>query len=702
MTGLRKLLVANRAEIAARVIRTARALGIGTVAVFSDVDAEAPYVGLADEAVRLPGASAADTYLDVDAIVAAALRTGADAVHPGYGFLSENAGFARAVTAAGLTFVGPAPDVIEAMGSKVAAKAIAIAAGVPVLPDVTVSDGDTVDPATIGDHVGYPLLVKASAGGGGRGMRIVTTPAELPGALQSARSEATSAFGDGTLFVERLVDRPRHVEVQVFGDTHGNLIHLFERDCSIQRRHQKIVEEAPAPSLGDELRTRIGQAAIALARAVGYTNAGTVEFLVEPDGSFWFLEMNTRLQVEHPVTEMITGLDLVALQLLVARGEPLPEVVLERTRHGHAIEVRLYAEDVAAGFLPTSGTLDRLRIPTDEHVRVDAGYADGDVLSTHYDAMLAKVIAWAPTREEAAHRLAGALAATQVHGVTTNRDLLLALLRHPEFLGDTIDTGVLERHDPGALAAAVTDPGARTVHALAAVFAAREAHRTRSPLPAGIPTGWRNVGPGVQDHELLATDGTTTGTTTVVTMVGSRAGERATVDGVEPEMRVHRVTTDLVDLELDGHRVRCAVQLCADRIHVDSVLGATSFRELPRFPETVRDEPGGSLRSPMPGTVVRVEVEAGVEVQRGNRARRPRSDEDGAHGAGATRRTGGHCARRRRRPGGGRRRARDARGRGAVVSRTAGCRRALRARRAGGVGHHRPRRGPQRAQRRGA
>ncbi len=391
------------------------------------------------------------------------------------------------VAAAGLTFVGPAPAVIETMGSKVAAKAIAIEAGVPVLPDVTVSDGDAIDPAKIGEHVGYPLLVKASAGGGGRGMRIVTTPDDLPGALQSARSEATAAFGDGTLFVERLVDRPRHVEVQVFGDTHGNLIHLFERDCSIQRRHQKIVEEAPAPSLGDELRHRIGQAAIALARAVGYTNAGTVEFLVEADGSFWFLEMNTRLQVEHPVTEMITGLDLVALQLLVARGEALPEVVLERTRRGHAIEVRLYAEDVAAGFLPASGTLDRLRIPADEHVRVDAGYADGDVISTHYDAMLAKVIAWAPTREEAAHRLAGALAATEVHGITTNRDLLLAVLRHPEFLDDAIDTGFLERHDPGALAAAVTDPSARTVHALAAVLAAREARRTRSPLPAGHP-----------------------------------------------------------------------------------------------------------------------------------------------------------------------------------------------------------------------
>jgi acetyl/propionyl-CoA carboxylase alpha subunit len=613
VTVIRKLLVANRAEIAARVIRTARALGVGTVAVFSDADAEAPYVALAHEAVRLPGSTAAQTYLDADAILAAALRTGCDAVHPGYGFLSEHAGFARAATAAGLTFVGPTPDVIETMGSKVGAKAIAIASGVPVLPDITISDGDDVDPTVIGTHVGYPLLVKASAGGGGRGMRIVTAPDDLPGALQSARSEATAAFGDGTLFVERLVGRPRHVEVQILGDTHGNLIHLFERDCSIQRRHQKIVEEAPAPSLGDELRGRIGQAAIALARAVGYTNAGTVEFLVEPDGSFWFLEMNTRLQVEHPVTEMITGLDLVALQLLVARGEALPEVVLGRSRRGHAIEVRLYAEDVAAGFLPTSGRLDRLRIPTAEHVRVDAGYADGDVISTHYDAMLAKIIAWAPTREEAARRLAGTLAATEVHGVTTNRDLLLAVLRHPEFLDDAIDTGFLERHDPTALAAAVTDPSARTVHALAAVLAAREDRRTRLPLPPGIPSGWRNVGPGVQEHELLAHDGTTT----VVAMLGTRAGERAAVDGVEPALRVHRVTSELADLEIDGHRIRCAVQLGADRIHVDSVLGATSFRELPRFPETVREEPGGSLRSPIPGTVVRVEVEAGAEVTAG-------------------------------------------------------------------------------------
>ena len=357
-----KLLIANRGEIAARIIRSAHALGLATVAVYSDPDADAPYVTLADEAVRLPGAAPAETYLRGDLIIAAAAATGADAVHPGYGFLSENAAFARACADAGLTFVGPAPQTIAAMGDKVAAKAAMAAAGVPVLPGMTVTSDDDLSAAT--ERVGFPLLVKAAFGGGGRGMRLVASSAELAGAVTSARSEAASAFGDGTVFLERFVTDPRHIEVQILGDTAGTVVHLFERECSIQRRYQKIVEECPSPAVDAGLRAALAAAAVTAGQAIGYTGAGTVEFVLDRDGSFYFLEMNTRLQVEHPVTEEVTGLDLVELQLRIAEGEPLPAQVREARIEGHAIEVRLYAEDVPAGFVPATGTLHRFTIPT--------------------------------------------------------------------------------------------------------------------------------------------------------------------------------------------------------------------------------------------------------------------------------------------------------------------------------------------------
>jgi len=405
--AMTKLLIANRGEIAARIIRSAHALGIATVAVYSDPDAAAPYVTLADEAVRLPGAAPADTYLRGEEIIAAAATAGADAVHPGYGFLSENAGFARSCADAGLTFVGPRPETIEAMGDKVRAKAIMAEADVPVLPSATVTDTTDLDQVSAaGAAVGFPLLVKAAFGGGGRGMRLVADPAELAEAVSSARREAASAFGDGTVFLERFVTDPRHVEVQILGDAHGDVVHLFERECSIQRRYQKIVEECPSPAVDDDLRDALTAAAVAAGWAIGYTGAGTVEFVLDRDGGFYFLEMNTRLQVEHPVTEAVTGLDLVELQLRIAEGEPLPASARQARISGHAIEARLYAEDVPAGFVPTTGTLYRFAFPPAPGIRVDTGFRDGSAVSPHYDAMLAKVIAHGPTRADAARRLA--------------------------------------------------------------------------------------------------------------------------------------------------------------------------------------------------------------------------------------------------------------------------------------------------------
>ena len=628
MTVIRKLLVANRGEIAERIVRSARDLGITTVAVFSDVDADARFVRAADEAVRLPGAAPADTYLRADLLVDAARRTGAGAVHPGYGFLSEQAAFAQACADAGLVLVGPPVAAIEVMGSKLAAKALMAEAGVPVLPGAPVTDamtGPTGGAAlrAAGDAIGFPILVKASAGGGGRGMRAVHDPGDLADAVAAAQRESAAAFGDGTVFLERLVERPRHVEVQVLADAHGTVVHLFERECSIQRRHQKVIEEAPSPAVDDALRTRITDAAVAAARAVGYVNAGTVEFVLAPDGTFAFLEMNTRLQVEHPVTELVTGLDLVALQLRIAQGEPLPAEVLTARLHGHAIEARLYAEDVTAGYLPTSGRLDRFVIPVPEGVRVDTGYGDGSVVSTFYDAMLAKVVAWAPTRDAAARRLAVALRGAQLHGPVTNRDLLVEVLDHPEFLAGATDTGFLDRHDAVARATAPADDLTVRVHAVATVLAAQAAARGSSPLPADIPVGWRNVGPAAQPVELLGDDGRVT----VVTVVASRSradsGHVAVVDGDPVPVVVHEQSPEAVALEFAGRRVRCTVQRVADpatgaaRVYVDSALGSTAVTETPRFPLPEREQVPGSLVSPMPGTVVRVEAVVGATVAAG-------------------------------------------------------------------------------------
>jgi len=535
-------------------------------------------------------------------------------VHPGYGFLSENADFAEACAAAGLTFVGPPPAAIRSMGSKTSAKQLMAGAGVPVLPGIAIGDGEQL-PAGLADRagteIGFPVLVKAAFGGGGRGMRVVAAPGELTEAVAAARREAVGAFGNGTVFLERLVERPRHIEVQVFADTHGQVVHLFERECSIQRRYQKILEESPSPVVDDTLRAELGSAAIAAAKAIGYVGAGTVEFILDASGEFFFLEVNTRLQVEHPVTELVTGLDLVALQLMVAEGKPLPDEAVQASLSGHAIEARLYAEDVAAGYLPATGSLLLFDVPSLPGVRIDTGVRTGGQVSVHYDPMLAKVIAHAPTREQAARLLARALAETRVLGVVTNRDLLVGILREQDFLDGHIDTGYLTRHDPATLMAG--DERRLPVHALATALADQALRRAETSVLPGVPSGWRNV-PNARQQ------------------AGYQVAERgfqveygirgpfvdAAVDGVElGPVLLHSCTAAEVDLQIDGVRRLVTVARAADVRYAASAVGATTLVEQPRFPETQQQATAGSLLAPMPGTVVRVEARLGDSVHAG-------------------------------------------------------------------------------------
>jgi propionyl-CoA carboxylase alpha chain len=626
--SIRKLLIANRGEIASRIIRTARDMDITTVAVFSDPDAGLPYVAEADEAVRLPGAAPAGTYLRGEALIAAAAATGADAVHPGYGFLSENAGFARACAAAGLIFVGPSPEAIEAMGSKTAAKELMAAAGVPVLPSAVFDsavfdDGSEPDPAELrkaGEDIGFPVLVKAAYGGGGRGMRIVADPDGIADAVASARREAASAFGNGTVFLERFVESPRHIEVQILGDQAGTVVHLFERECSIQRRYQKIIEEAPSPAVSGGLRDRLCQAAVAAGQAIGYVGAGTVEFVLDSSGHFYFLEVNTRLQVEHPVTELITGLDLVRLQLEIAAGRPLPPRVTGARMRGHAIEARLYAEDVPAGYLPACGDLHTLEIGPADGLRVDAGFASGTRISTFYDSMLAKVIGYGPTRDDARRVLAGALSRARLHGVVTNRDLLVGILREPEFAAGAIDTGYLDRHRPAELGPAHDTAG--PVHLLAVTLAGQAWRREQAPVLATLPSGWRN-NPSAPQRGSWELDGQAA----EVSYRFGREGLQAEVDGTplgdvvlhgtRPAPSPAGVARMLVDLEIGGVRRTVDVSQAGRTFYADSVLGHSALTEADRFPDPAAAAHAGSLLAPMPGTVVRVDAAVGDHVEAG-------------------------------------------------------------------------------------
>jgi propionyl-CoA carboxylase alpha chain len=610
-----KLLIANRGEIAARIIRSARAMNIATVALYSDADRDAPYVSQSDESVHLPGTAPTDTYLRSDLVLEAAARTGADAVHPGYGFLSENADFARACAEAGVVFVGPSPDAIAAMGSKIAAKDMMRAAGVPVLPGATVESERDEDPAvllTAASDIGYPLLVKAAFGGGGRGMRIVRAEGELFEAVSSARREAASTFGNGTVFLEKFVETPRHIEVQIFGDRHGTLVHLGERECSIQRRYQKIVEEAPSTAVDETMRDELGRAAVAAGKALAYEGAGTVEFVMARDGSFYFLEVNTRLQVEHPVTELVTGIDLVRAQLLVASGEPLPPEMFDSSPKGHAVEVRLYAEDVAAGFIPVSGTLTTLQFPEFDGVRVDAGFTSGSIVSTFYDPMLAKVIGYGATRDEACSRVTRALRETVVHGVTTNRDLLVGILGEPEFRSGAIDTGYLERHSPAQLMAGPDTAEVTRTHALVAALAAQAGRRAKTAVLPGLPSGWRTL--PSQDQTVSFAVGADL---LDVRYRFDRGRLTAAVDDRSADVRIVGASDTLMDAEINGIRRRYRVKCVGATHYVDSSLGSTTLAEVERFPDPSVIIEGGSLLAPMPASVVRVEVDDGVAVSAG-------------------------------------------------------------------------------------
>jgi propionyl-CoA carboxylase alpha chain len=593
------LLVANRGEIARRVMRTAHEMGIRCIAVYVDADEHAPFVAEAHEAVRL------DTgYLDAGAIVAAALASGADAVHPGYGFLSENAAFAEAVEAAGLTWVGPSPATIEAMGDKLAAKRLAEQAGVPTLPSTDRPD----DPAEA-ERVGYPVLVKAAAGGGGKGMRIVESPEHLAEAVASARREAASAFGDDRVFLERYVARSRHIEIQLLGDHHGHLVHLGERECSIQRRHQKIVEESPSPVVDEAMRAAMGDAAVRLGRAIGYESAGTVEFLVDDDTrEFYFLEVNTRLQVEHPVTEEVTGIDLVREQLRIAAGEELDVEQHDITFHGHAIEVRLYAEDPANGFLPATGTIAAFDPAPSPAVRWDSGVEAGSVVGTRFDPMLAKVIAHAPSRTEAAGRLALALERLHLGGLTTNRDFLVATLRHPAFVAGDTTTDFIERAGPTP-ALVLSDDELERAAITAALWQQGE-RRAHAPVWRGLPSGWRNA--RLPDQRVTFARGERT---LAITYRAQRDGSFAVAEG--RTARVLRHSPDGVDIEIDGRRATTRITQVGDHLYVQTVRGTIELIEVPRFHVPGDEGPVGGLNAPMPGSVLHVRVQAGERVTAG-------------------------------------------------------------------------------------
>ena len=617
-----KILIANRGEIACRVIKTARRLGISTVAVYSEADATARHVTLADEAVEIGPASVRDSYLRGDRIIAAAQRTGAAAIHPGYGFLSENAGFAEDCTAAGLVFVGPGAAAIRAMGSKSAAKSLIENTGVPVVPGYHGDDQSDDLLRAEADRIGYPVLLKPSAGGGGKGMRVVREALQFDAALAAARREASASFGDAHMLIEKFVTQPRHIEVQVFADAHGNVLHLFERDCSVQRRHQKIIEEAPAPGLTDRQRLTMGQAAVDAAKAVGYLGAGTVEFIVDSGGRFYFMEMNTRLQVEHPVTELITGQDLVEWQLLVAAGEPLPLSQGDLVINGHAIEARLYAEDPDRDFLPATGHLLHLRYPAaGRHVRIDTGVREGDPVSIYYDPLIAKLIVWDADRAGALRRLQTALRETQVIGVTTNLGFLTTVAAHDAFAAAGVDTGFIDRHRSDLAGIGGPPPDGALVVAALDVMLRQEARARSDAAVSGDPNSpWHSAG-GWRLNE--------TGTQTLHFVVDG-IEQRVTVEygGGEYQVRTpagptraagHYDSGGDLTATLDGRRLRVTMVRQGDVITIlhQGAQYRIEHMDPARRADSESDAAGG-LTAPMPGRVTLVSVSEGDSVQRGD------------------------------------------------------------------------------------
>ena len=615
MTVFGKILIANRGEIACRIMRTVKALGYRTIAVFSDADAGALHVRAADEAVRIGPPPAKDSYLKIDALLAAAQLAGADAVHPGYGFLSENAVFAQACAHAGLVFIGPPPSAIEAMGNKARAKALMEAAGVPCVPGYHGADQSDDNFTAEARRIGFPLMVKATAGGGGRGMRLVTAPEEFANALARARSEAARAFGSGELILEKAIADARHIEIQVFADQHGNVIHLGERDCSIQRRHQKVIEEAPSPAASAELRAKMGDAAIAAARAIGYVNAGTVEFLLDPSGKFYFLEMNTRLQVEHPVTEAVTGLDLVEWQLRVAAGERLPLEQHQVVISGHAIEARLYAEDPHKNFLPQSGILIDWCPASGDGVRVDHGLASGQVVSPFYDPMLAKVIAHGATREEARRRLVRALEDTVALGLITNRSFLIDMFRHPSFVAGEARTTFIDRHFPaGSDAQIPPQPDFRTL-ALAAVLLF-EARTGSAANQGGAAQNWSSTGIAIWPLRLTLGDiHYPTSITAVQTNVYLVTLGKDTV-----ELSVEQRSAGAVRFTAMGLQQTARFALYDGFLHLDLngvtvVVGETAHQT----GGSARRDGSSRLLAPMNGAIVGVHAKPGDSVSKGQR-----------------------------------------------------------------------------------
>ena len=616
------ILIANRGEIACRVIRTARKLGIRTVAVFSDADADAQHVRLADEAHHIGGARPQDSYLRGDAIIEVAKKSGAQAIHPGYGFLSENADFADAVLAAGIAFIGPSGTSMRKMGSKAGAKDLMAAAGVPVVPGYT---GEEQSPDLLlreADAIGYPLMIKAAHGGGGKGMRIVRARDEFLANLESCQREARNAFGRDRVLLERYIEHPRHIEIQVFGDAHGGAIHLNERECSAQRRYQKVLEESPSMFLSPELRARMGAAAVQAAHAIDYANAGTVEFIVGQDGGFYFMEINTRLQVEHPVTEEVTGLDLVEWQLRIAAGERLPLAQEQIRQHGHAIEVRLYAEDPDAGFLPGSGTLQTLRLPAaSRNVRIDSGVVEGDTVTIFYDPMIAKLITWDVDRPRALARLREALAACEIAGPKSNIAFLERLARHPAVVGGSIDTGYLDRHLDEFLTPAETDRvlllAAATTRLLAQEADARSAAASSSDpgSPWAIADGWR-LGHG-GSRRLAFADGAAR----IELVARGHGGDYAIdLDGMSHAISGARIEGDALSARIDGgmHRFHALSE-------GDDVLVHDGRQRLRLRAEAVYRREGGDagsaehrIRAPMPGRVVVVQKQPGDAVAAGD------------------------------------------------------------------------------------